>query len=60
MKLDDFKQQMGYQKSSSVEHFGSGTSSSDVSRAPPRRRPPPRRRRKLTKSEEPKSEDADK
>ncbi len=34
LKLADFKQQMGYQKSSSVEHFGSsGTSPGDVSRA---------------------------
>ena len=33
MTLVDFKQQMNYQKSSSVEHFGSGTTTSDVSRA---------------------------
>jgi len=32
LKLSDFKQQMGYQKSSSVEHFGSGPSPSDLNR----------------------------
>ena len=30
LKLSDFKQQMGYQKSSSVEHFGAGPPPSDV------------------------------
>ena len=33
MKLADFKQQMGYQKSSSVEHFGPGAPS-DLGRTP--------------------------
>jgi hypothetical protein len=34
MMLPDFKQQMGYQKSSSVEHFGgAGAMSSGVGRA---------------------------
>jgi hypothetical protein len=34
MKLNEFKQQMGYQKSSSVEHFGGASrTASDVSRA---------------------------
>src|SRR5271157_1939672 len=33
MTLSDFKQQMNYQKSSSVEHFGSGASTSDANRA---------------------------
>ncbi|MGO9111681.1 MAG: hypothetical protein ACLP9L_20845 [Thermoguttaceae bacterium] len=33
MTLSDFKQQMNYQKSSSVEHLGSGGSTSDASRA---------------------------
>ena len=33
LKLAEFKQQMNYQKSSSVEHFGSSVSSSNVGRA---------------------------
>ena len=35
MTLAEFKQQMNYQKSSSVEHFGSGASTSDVGQGRP-------------------------
>ena len=41
--LPDFKQQMGYQKSSSVEHFGTSAPSVDAGKAPGAPRPPPSR-----------------
>ncbi len=33
MPLSEFKQRMGYQKTSSIEHFGHGTTAGDVSKA---------------------------
>ena len=59
MKLGDFKQQMGYQKTSSVEHFGSGTTSGDVGRAATAAKAG-KAAKAPAKSEEAKGEDAEK
>jgi hypothetical protein len=51
IKLPDFKQQMNYQKSSSVEHFG-GATTSDVSRAANAAKKTPAPKAAATKSED--------
>ena len=54
MTLPDFKQQMGYQKSSSVEHFGTSAPSVDAGKAPGAPKAPA----KPPKAAAPKSDDS--